>query len=783
MTAARRPIARLRRLRDVVASRLGSTYELVAGILDLFEEQVYAGEVTVDGHYIGHGPMPPWTRFIGGDVPEDVPPGEFWESRIHPDDWSVYTGFNEALLRGEDAQATYRLLGLDGVTRVIQDRARPQRRADGTVWVRGIISDVTRRAEADARLAEASDRFSRLLDVVGEHVYLARAFPDGRIQELFQGPGADRLLGGAVPDPEMTNWEAALHPDDRPAYDAFNRALAAGRDADVEYRLRGADGVTRWVHDRAATQRLPDGTVEVSGIVSDVSERRRMQAELAEAHAALSRVVEAMDDHLFTLRVDADGGYQTVYRGPHRDALAGGALAVGPSGDRVWESLVHPDDRELWSAAFAGLVHAQPIELEYRLIGLDGVERTVLDRLRPRREADGTLFYDGATRDITVRRRLEDELHLARSAAEVLARTDELTGTHNRRHFSEIVGAALAADARGCGLLLLDADHFKQVNDKHGHVVGDAVLVDLVARLKEELRPGDCLARWGGEEFAVLLRGVTSDAELERRAQQLRAGVALRPIVAAGVSVRLTISVGAARSGGELGTLDALVEAADGCLYAAKRQGRNRVALTADASDAPRAEPEAIGVARTLALVSDLGRGTLQLHAEDVAGLAARTAQHMGLPEALVLRCELGGWLHDVGKAAIPERILNKPGPLDDAEWAVMQTHPVIGEGIVRNVEALRDAAAAVRHHHERYDGTGYPDRLAGSAIPIEARILAAVDAYAAMTADRPYSAALTPAQAAAELQRVVRTQLDPRVVLALLAVLGLATQPALRVA
>jgi HD-GYP domain-containing protein (c-di-GMP phosphodiesterase class II) len=314
-------------------------------------------------------------------------------------------------------------------------------------------------------------------------------------------------------------------------------------------------------------------------------------------------------------------------------------------------------------------------------------------------------------------------------------------------------------------------------------VVGDAVLVDLVARLKQELGPDDSLARWGGEEFAVLLRDVTSDADIEQRAQQLRAAVALHPVVAAGVSVRLTISVGAARSGGELSTLDALVEAADGCLYAAKRQGRNRVALTADGGDAPRTEPEAIGVARTLALVSDLGRGSLQLHAEDVAGLAARTAQHLKLPEAVVLRCALGGWLHDVGKAAIPERILNKPGPLDEEEWAVMQTHPVIGEGIVRNVDALRDAAAAVRHHHERFDGTGYPDRLAGSAIPIEARILAAVDAYAAMTADRPYSAALTPGEAAAELERVVRTQLDPRVVLALLAVLGLTTRPSVRAA
>jgi diguanylate cyclase (GGDEF)-like protein len=759
------------------------TDEQISGILDLFEEQVYAGEVTPDGHYIGHSPNPPWTPFIGGRLPETVPPGEFWESRIHRDDWPIYERFNAALLRGEDADAKYRLLGLDGVTRVIQDRARPQRRADGTTLIRGIISDVTRREEADARLAEASDRFRRLLDVVGEHVYLARAHPDGRIEELFQGPGADRLLGGAEPDAEMENWEAALHPADRPAYDAFNRALAAGEDADAEYRLRGADGITRWVHDRARTRRLADGTIEVSGIVSDVSEPRRMRAELAEAHAALSRVVEAMDDHLFTLRVEPDGGYRTIYRGPHRDALAGGPLAVGAEGDRVWESLVHPADRELWRAAVARLVQARPIELEYRLVGLDGVERIVLDRLRPRREGDGTLFYDGATRDITERRQLEDELRLARGAAETLARTDELTGAHNRRHFAELVADALAGDPAGCGLLLLDADHFKQVNDMHGHVVGDAVLVDLATRLREALAPGDCLARWGGEEFAVLLRGVGSDDELERRAQHLRAAVALQPVVADDVRVRLTISVGAARSGGELDTLDALVDAADGRLYAAKRQGRNRVSLRADAADAPRTEPEAIGIARALAHVSDLGRGSLELHAEHVADLAGRIAEYLGLPATVALRCRLGGWLHDLGKAAIPGRILDKPGPLDDAEWAVMRTHPVVGEGVVRGVPALREAAGAVRYHHERYDGTGYPDGLAGSAIPIEARIVAAADAYAAMRADRPYSPARTREQATLELRRCARTQLDPRVVSALLAVLGLASRPALLVA
>ena len=286
-----------------------------------------------------------------------------------------------------------------------------------------------------------------------------------------------------------------------------------------------------------------------------------------------------MDDHLYTLRVAPDGGYTSVYRGPHRAALAGGALPSGAEGERLWESLVHPDDRELWCTSVARLVHAEPIELEYRLVGLDGTERIVLDRLRPRRGPDGTLFYDGATRDITERRQLEDELRLARGAAELRARTDELTGAYNRRHFAEIVAEALGSDADDCGLLLLDADHFKQVNDMHGHGAGDAVLVELARRLTAELGPDDCLARWGGEEFAVLLRRVASGAELEDRAERLRAAVAVRPVVAADVSVRLTISIGAARAGAELGTLDALVEEADRCLYTAKRlRSQSRVA-------------------------------------------------------------------------------------------------------------------------------------------------------------------------------------------------------------
>jgi diguanylate cyclase (GGDEF)-like protein/putative nucleotidyltransferase with HDIG domain len=650
----------IRRLRGRAESDgLRRNIEL-ARILDLFEEHVYAGEITPQGRYVHHAAMSTVQHLIGGPMPDSDDVGDFWESRIAPADWPQYEAFNRRLLDGEDAEVTYRLLGVDGVIRVLRDRARPRRMPDGSVLIEGIISDITVREEAANRLDEASGRFESLLDVVGAHVYLALAHPDGRLEELFQGPGGDRLLGGAEPDPGMVNWDSAVAAEDRPAYEAFNAALARGEDSEVTYRLLGADGITRWVHDRAACRRRPDGTFEVSGIVSDVTERRRLEDEL-------QRSMSEMKD-------------------AHR------------------------------------------------------------------------------------------ELERARLEAEQRAGTDELTSAHNRRHFAKIAMAELERNSAGCGLLLLDADHFKQINDVYGHAVGDAALIDLAHRLTDALKRGECLARWGGEEFAILLPDVRTEDELTRRAEAFRSVVNAASIIHAGVHLDLTISVGGALAPAHGTTLDALLERADSCLYDAKHRGRDCVSLTPSdvrAVGAP-TTPNTIELARALAFACGLREGIPQEHAAEVARLAGLTAEQLGLSSRMVQRCRLAGWLHDVGKLAVPEHILTKPGPLDDEEWLVMRTHPSVGAEIVTRVPALRQVAPAVRHHHERFSGGGYPADLAGEGIPIEARIIAATDAYAAMTSDRPYSSARTPSEAAAELYRSAGSHLDPVVVEALVTVLGL---------
>jgi diguanylate cyclase (GGDEF)-like protein/putative nucleotidyltransferase with HDIG domain len=535
------------------------------------------------------------------------------------------------------------------------------RRADGSVLVQGIISDVSYRADADERAAEAADRFITLLDVVGEHVYVAAAGPNGELNELFQGPGADRLLGGAEPDEDMNNWESAIHPDDRPVYDSFNEALMRGERSEAEYRLHGADGITRWVHDRAATRDRIDGTLEISGIVSDVTERRRLEDEL---------------------------------------------------------------------------------------------RRTVA-------EMEAT------------HRQLEEAHH----AAELIAHTDDLTGALSRRRFTTL---AAAGGLRDRGVLLLDADHFKRINDRHGHAVGDFVLVELAARIRAALDDGELLARWGGEEFVVLVSGVHSDAELRDRAERIRLTVGSAPVACGSVMLGVSVSVGAVRTDPSL-SLDRLVDAADRALYIAKARGRDQVRLLTDGradedvtvSVRAGEETDQLRTAWAVAQATSLGQDDHHDHLLAVSDLCARIAHRLGLDETQIMRCRLAGLLHDVGKVAIPDSVIDKPGQLTSEEWAVMRSHTAHGETIVSSFPDLRELAPVVRHHHERWDGGGYPRGVVRENIPIEGRIVAIADVFDALTSHRVYRDAFSVEKAVEMMREESGRHFDPVLLEAFMEVLG----------
>ncbi len=345
-----------------------------------------------------------------------------------------------------------------------------------------------------------------------------------------------------------------------------------------------------------------------------------------------------------------------------------------------------------------------------------------------------------------------------------LALTDPLTGLGNHRHFYEqLEREALAADnANPLSICLLDVDDFKQINDLYGHPVGDQALVRIADRLRQD---GEAF-RIGGDEFALLLPGKTA-----REAMEIAEGVIGR------VSETAQLSAGVVTHPQHGVERSELVRVADSALYLAKEHGKNRVRVyRPDLLELAELRRLAEGpdraarlrAAASLAHAVDARDAYTGSHSYMVGELSARVAKRMGLETEQVELARLAGSLHDLGKLAIPEEILRKPGPLNEAERLVLERHPQIGFRMLDSL-GVEPVASWVLHHHERWDGDGYPDRLGGDAIPLGSRILFVADAYDAMTTDRVYRSKLSHDRAISELERCAGTQFDPEVVAALL--------------
>jgi len=362
------------------------------------------------------------------------------------------------------------------------------------------------------------------------------------------------------------------------------------------------------------------------------------------------------------------------------------------------------------------------------------------------------------------------------------ARTDPLTQLPNRRGFRELLDLELERARRGGApmtVLAGDLDHFKDVNDRAGHHVGDAVLQQVATLLREGVRRIDVPARIGGEEFAVILPDTDAQAAFVV-AERLRCHVR---DAFADATVPVTISFGIASHPAHAETAASLVRTADEALYGAKESGRNRSVIHSPAlRELARAgqggrEQRDVEAERYLAVVLDLAEAVdvrfsgSARHSETVGRYAELMARELGFSERRVGRVRLAGLLHDIGKVGVPDAILRKAGPLTAEERSVIVRHPELGAQILEH-PSLGDVQAWVAAHHERPDGSGYPRGLSDDELPLEARIIAVADAYEAMTSDRSYRDAIGHARARSELTRHAGAQFDAGVVAAFLAVL-----------
>ncbi len=366
-------------------------------------------------------------------------------------------------------------------------------------------------------------------------------------------------------------------------------------------------------------------------------------------------------------------------------------------------------------------------------------------------------------------------------ALEERANIDGLTGLFNHRYFH----SALNHEIKSCiylkqplTLLFLDIDSFKDFNDQFGHLNGDKLL-STVARLMIEHKPKDViLARYGGDEFAVILPNHTKEdacsygEEIRQSFQNLDLRQDILMADSSGRDIYppvepMTLSVGIAQWGNRTESALNLIKNADDALYRAKLFRKNRVEvydsiLDTIELDFDKDDYDLLNSLQALINIINARDRYTSGHVERVVMYAKALARQLKLDDEARKALSLAAYMHDIGKVNLSEKVLNKATPLDDKEWSDIKDHSVVGAHILREVSILANIAPLVLHHHERYDGNGYPNHLKGKEIPFLSRVLTVVDSFDAMTFDRPYKAGLTWEEAITELRANKGSQFDP---------------------
>ena len=356
--------------------------------------------------------------------------------------------------------------------------------------------------------------------------------------------------------------------------------------------------------------------------------------------------------------------------------------------------------------------------------------------------------------------------------AVIKANTDELTGLYNHRHFHERLEQEVARGSRfgsTFSMIMLDIDLFKVYNDIYGHLAGDQVLRKVAQYIEASIRSIDLAFRYGGEEFTVILPEATT-LDAYKVAERIRKTIEAKTSSRA---MPITISLGVANWPNDGVMREEIIAAADTALYFSKNSGRNRASMSKDApvlssagitGEAGR-QDRSISIIYALAATVDAKDNYTYGHSRKVSDYAVSIAEEMKLSESQINTIRTAGLLHDIGKIGVPDSILNKKEPLTVTEWGPIRSHPEIGAEILKHVTELSECLPLILHHHERYDGRGYPGGLRGESIPVGARILTIADAYDAMTTARPYRGRMSGEEALTELRKHAGIQFDSELV------------------
>jgi diguanylate cyclase (GGDEF)-like protein/PAS domain S-box-containing protein len=537
--------------------------------------------------------------------------------------------------------------------------------------------------------------------------------------------------------------------------------LRSGQEQIVyEEAITDAQGKRRWLQ----TVKRPlycdqTGALQILGVCSDITDRKTVEEDLRRSRKQLQSLTDNVP--VLIARVDTDlcyvfanGTYYDFFGLPAADVL--GRTLAEVLGEAAF-AIVQP----YVARVFAGECVTYDAQIPFRKLGTRFLHVSYVPEYGDNGEVTGFLL---SAADVTAYKVIEEERERLLEEAVRLADHDPLTGLLNHRAFHKrLEEEADRAQRQGTTLavVMADLDNFKFFNDAYGHLAGDQVLREIAAGLGGGCRSYDTLARFGGDEFALLLPGLGAE-DARQLTERLVCELNRRGFRPPGyeVTIPLGVSFGCAIYPTEAATRLEVVEMADQRLRLAKTRGE--AVQIAEQLRAHMASREGFSMLDALVTAVDNKDRYTRKHSEDVLTYSLQIAQALGLTEEAQNTVAVAALLHDVGKIAVPDAILRRPGKLTDAEFEAVKLHPTMGAVIVKAVPGFEQTLDAVRHHHERWDGQGYPSGLQGEAIPLIARLMAVADAFSAMTTDRPYRQGMDRAQALDILQSGAGVQWDP---------------------
>ncbi len=610
----------------------------------------------------------------------------------------------------------------------------------GTLAMCFIITYEQKSSQTERLLRDSEVRFCTIFDQAPIGICVAK--PDGI---LYMNPAFEKILGSTEAEALRNNPPSCVHLDIGNQADALVQKLVSGEIAEYEMvkKLDKEGEASVWVHMYLSTLNTGENSGAYLCMMQDITQEVQKEERILEseekqraASGFLRTMIDSIPDHIFYKDVNG------VYLGCNHAFEEASGISASQLIGHTDEELFNTETAKLFQDADSIVITKRKEQrTEETVIYPDGRSIITETLKTPYYDATGEVIgLIGISRDITDRKKKEDEIHY-------LNIHDVMTGLYSRAYFDDELYRIDEAEELPYSVILGDVNALKLTNDLFGHNEGDRLIIES-ARLLKLCCPNGIVARTGGDEFSILLPQ-TGEAETKEIVARINQTFQEHESLREGQKYFMSMSLGYATKQKADESVVRLLKTAEENMYRRKLLEHQSIRSTL--------------LSTIKSMLFSKSNETME-HADRMVDLATRLGNEVNLNEADQVSLELMATLHDLGKIGISNTTLSKPGQLNETEWTEIKRHPEIGYRIASTIPELQKISEYILCHHERWDGKGYPQGIAGEEIPFISRLVSVIDAFDAMTEDRSYRKALPTEDAAAEIIKHAGTQFDPYV-------------------